>query len=29
VGGWASEARIGVEATPGAQTYEDLAPTPL
>src|SRR5215212_7747999 len=29
VGGWASEARIGVEATPGAQTEEDLAPTPL
>jgi hypothetical protein len=29
VGGWASEARIGIEATPGAQTDEDLAPTPL
>jgi hypothetical protein len=25
VGRWASEARIGVEATPGAQTEEDLA----
>jgi membrane-associated protease RseP (regulator of RpoE activity) len=29
MGGWASEARISVEATPGAQTEEDLAPTPL
>jgi hypothetical protein len=29
VGGWDSEARISVEATPGAQTEEDLARTSL
>src|SRR5215208_7717275 len=29
VGGWASEARIGVEATPGPQTDEDLARSPF
>src|SRR5215207_7441345 len=26
---WSGEARIGVEATPGAQTEEDLARSPL
>ena len=28
-GGWAGEARIGIEAAAGTQTDEDLAPTPL